>query len=353
MLSLTINDRTIEAEDGETILSAARRAGIEIPTLCAVKGLPPTGACRICVVEVAGFGGLVPSCSYPVAQGMKVQTHSPRALEARKTIVELLLADHPDDCLYCARNNACELQSLAQNLGIRQRRYRGTSLPIRLDVSSPGIVRDPAKCVLCGRCVAVCPQVVVNDVLEFGNRGAKAKIVCDADRPMGLSTCVQCGACVEVCPVGALVFKEQLNCMPDGRLETTRVTCPYCGVGCQIDMHHKDGKWVYSTATAVHAEKQPNQGLLCVKGRFGLDFQNHAERLTTPLVRKDGALVAASWDEALDYAATRLGEVKAAHGPDAIGFLSSAKVTNEENYAMMRLARGVIGTNNLDHCARL
>lgn len=353
MLSLSVNGRSIEAVEGETILSAARRAGIEIPTLCAVKGLPPTGACRICVVEVEGFGGLIPSCSYPVAAGMKVQTHSARALEARKTIVELLLADHPDDCLYCAKNKACDLQDLAESLGIRQRRYRGTSKPHKLDVSSPGIIRDPEKCVLCGRCVAVCSDVAVNDVLEFGARGAKARIVCDADRPMGLSTCVQCGACVEVCPTGALVFREQMNCMPDGRLQTTRVTCPYCGVGCQIDMHHKDGKYIYATATAASVDKQPNRGLLCVKGRFGLDFQNHAERLTSPLVRKDGELVPVSWDEALDHAASRLGRIKADHGPDAIGFLASAKVTNEENYAMMRLARGVIGTNNLDHCARL
>jgi formate dehydrogenase alpha subunit len=353
MLSLTINDRSIEAAEGETILAAARRAGVEIPTLCAVKGLAPTGACRICVVEVEGFAGLVPSCSYPVAAGMKVHTHSARALEARKTIVELLLADHPDDCLYCAKNKDCELQNLAESLGIRKRRYRSSSQPVRLDVSSPGIVRDPQKCVLCGRCVAVCNQVVVNDVLDFGARGAKARIVCDADRPMGLSTCVLCGACVEACPVGALVFKEQLNCMPDGRVQTTRVTCPYCGVGCQIDMHHKDGKYIYSTATAEAAELQPNQGMLCVKGRFGLDFLNHDGRLKSPLVRKNGQLEPVSWDEALDYTAGKLAAVKAAHGPDAIGFLSSAKATNEENYAMMRLARGVIGTNNIDHCARL
>jgi formate dehydrogenase alpha subunit len=353
MLSLTVNDRSIEAEEGETILQAARRAGIGIPTLCAVEGLLPTGACRICVVEVEGSPGLIPSCSYPVAQGMRVRTHSERAVEARKTIVELLLADHPDDCLYCARNKSCQLQDLAESLGIRKRRYRGTSSAVRLDVSSPGIIRDPEKCVLCGRCVSVCNEVAVNDVLDFGGRGAKARIVCDADRPMGLSTCVQCGLCVEACPTGALVFREQRDCVPDGRIETTRVTCPYCGVGCQIDMHHKDGRWIWSTAAADPEGKLPNRGMLCVKGRFGLDFLNHEGRLTSPLVRKDGQLVPVSWDEALDFTAHRLAAVKAAHGADAIGFLASAKVTNEENYAIMRLARGVVGTNNIDHCARL
>jgi len=353
MVNLTVNNVPIQAEPGETILSAVRRQGMDIPTLCAVKGLSPTGACRICVVEVEGMPGLIPSCSYPVAEGMKVQTHSQRAVDARRTIVELLLANHPDDCLYCVRNGDCELQSLAQELGIRKRRYRNISATHKRDVSSSGIVRDPEKCILCGRCVAHCTQIMGNDVLDFGARGAKSKIVCDADLPMGMSSCVLCGACVEACPVGALAFKEQMTLVPDGRLKKTRVTCPYCGVGCQIDLHHKDGKYVYSMATTDHAEKQPNQGMLCVKGRFGLDFLNHEGRLTKPLLKKDGELVPVEWDEALDFAASSLATIKQAHGPDAIGFLASAKCTNEENYALMRLARGVIGTNNIDHCARL
>jgi len=353
MLELTVNDRVIQAEEGETILSALRREGINVPTLCAVEGLDPVGACRICVVDVEGFPNLVPTCSFPVAKGMKIRTHSPRALAARKTIVELLLANHPDDCLYCAKSTDCELRGLAESLGVRKRRYRNTGASGKVDISSAGIVRDPAKCVLCGRCVAVCNSVVVNEVLDFSGRGAKSKIICDADRPMGLSTCVLCGACVEACPVGALLFKEQAACMPEGAMRVTRVTCPYCGVGCQIDMHHKGGKFVYSTAVAESVEKQPNQGMLCVKGRFGLDFLNHEGRLTAPMIRKDGRLVEVSWDEALGYTASRLAEIKDAHGPDSIGFLSSAKCTNEENYALMRLARGVVGTNNIDHCARL
>jgi predicted molibdopterin-dependent oxidoreductase YjgC len=353
MLQLIIDKRVVEAEEGETILSAARRSGIDVPTLCAVEGLDPVGACRICVVEVEGFANLVPACSFPVAAGMKIETRSPRAIAARKTIVELLLANHPDDCLYCAKSTECQLRALAENLGVRKRRYRNTSTPRKVDHSSAGILRDPAKCILCGRCVATCNSIAVNEVLDFGARGARTKIVCDVDTPMGLSSCVLCGACVEACPVGALLFKEQAACAPEGKMRTTRVTCPYCGVGCQIDMHHKEGKFVYSTAAAECADRQPNQGMLCLKGRFGLDFLNHGGRLTAPLLRKDGRLAEVSWDEALDFAARRLAEIKAAHGADAIGFLSSAKCTNEENYAMMRLARGVVGSNNIDHCARL
>jgi formate dehydrogenase alpha subunit len=353
MLQLTVNDRVIEAVEGETILSAVRREGIDVPTLCAVEGLDPAGACRICVVDVEGFPNLVPSCSFPVAAGMKIRTHSPRAVAARRTIVELLLANHPDDCLYCAKSTDCELRRLAENLGVRKRRFVNSSRAQRPDTSSPGIVRDPAKCILCGRCVATCGSIAVNEVLDFSGRGARARIVCDADSPMGLSSCALCGACVEACPVGALLFKGQAACAPEGRMETTRVTCPYCGVGCQIDLHHKEGRFVYSTAVAERAAEQPNQGMLCLKGRFGLDFLNHPERLKAPLLRKDGELVEVSWDEALAFAADGLAGIKAAHGADAIGFLSSAKCTNEENYALMRLARGAIGTNNIDHCARL
>jgi predicted molibdopterin-dependent oxidoreductase YjgC len=284
---------------------------------------------------------------------MKIQTHSPRVLEARKTIVELLLANHPDDCLYCVKSGNCELQALAESLMIRKRRYAGVKKVQHLDMSSPGIIRDPAKCILCGRCVATCGSIAVNEVLDFGARGAKTKIICDTDLPMGQSSCVLCGACVEACPVGALVFTEQMNCAPEDRMRKTRVTCPYCGVGCQIDMHHKDGKFTYSLATRDSVEKQPNQGMLCVKGRFGLDFLNHEARIRAPMIRKDGKLEEVSWDEALDYTARKLAQIKAENGPDAIGFLASAKCTNEDNYALMRLAREVIGTNNIDHCARL
>lgn len=353
MLNITVNNQKLEAMEGETIVSACRRNGIHVPTLCEVKGLPPVGACRICIVEVEGMPNLVTSCSVPVTEGMKILTHSPRVLDARKTIVELLLADHPDDCLYCSKSGSCELQTLAESLMIRKRRYHKVKKEQKLDVSSQGIIRDPSKCILCGRCVATCSSVTVNEVLDFGARGAKTKIICDTDVPMGVSSCVLCGACVEACPVGALVFIEQMNSAQDERMRKTRVTCPYCGVGCQIDMYHKDGKFIYSLATRDSVEKQPNQGMLCVKGRFGLDFLNNEGRLRAPMIKKDGKLTEVSWDEALDFTVERLSAIKTKNGPDSIGILASAKCTNEDNYAMMRFTREVIGTNNIDHCARL
>ena len=211
MIKIQVNGRPVDAQEGETLLSAVRRAGIAIPTLCHYDGLPPSGACRMCVVEVEGQRGLTPSCAYPVAAGMKVQTHSPRAVDARKTLVELLLANHPDDCLYCNRNGDCELQSLAENLGVRRRRYFGERFPARLDVSSPSIVRDPAKCILCGKCVRVCEEIQSVAALDFIGRGSRAHVGPAFDEGLNVSSCINCGQCVAVCPTGALTEHSALD----------------------------------------------------------------------------------------------------------------------------------------------
>lgn len=204
MIEIQANNRTIEAKEGETILSALKRAGIRVPTLCHIEGMTPTGACRICVVEVEGQNSLIPSCAYPVSPGMKIKTHSERALRARKTVVELLLANHPDDCLYCIRNGNCQLQSLAEEFGIRQRRYVGTKNQYNLDVSSPSIVRDPEKCILCGKCVRVCEEVQGVSAIDFIGRGCKTQIGTAFDKGLNVSSCVNCGQCIMVCPTGAL-----------------------------------------------------------------------------------------------------------------------------------------------------
>ncbi len=204
MINIEVNGREIEAEKGEMLLAVLRRAGVEIPTLCNIEGLTPTGACRLCVVEIDGMNGLVPSCAYPVAGGMKVQTHSNRAVQARKTIVELLLADHPDDCLYCVRNKNCELQDLAENLGVRQRRYKGARNRKHQDVSSPAIERDPEKCILCGKCVRVCEEIQGVAAIDFSGRGSKTHIATAFDEGMNVSSCIYCGQCIKVCPTGAL-----------------------------------------------------------------------------------------------------------------------------------------------------
>lgn len=218
-MELTVNDKTIEAKPGEMLLAAMRRNGVRVPTLCAMEGLLPTGACRMCVVEVEGAKGLVPSCAFPVREGMKVQTHSPRAVRARKTIVELLLANHPDDCLYCNRNGNCELQNLAAELGVRQRRYQGAKTPARLDMSSPSVVRDPGKCILCGKCVRVCEEVQSVAAIDFVGRGSKTHVAPAFNLGLNVSSCVDCGQCILVCPTGALTershFKDVFDAIRD------------------------------------------------------------------------------------------------------------------------------------------
>jgi NADH-quinone oxidoreductase subunit G/NADP-reducing hydrogenase subunit HndD len=204
VIRIEVNGRNVDAQEGEMLLSAVRRAGIAIPTLCHYDGLPPSGACRMCVVEVEGQRNLVPSCAFPVAPGMKVRTHSARAVDARRTLVELLLASHPDDCLYCSRNSRCDLQTLAQQLGVRRRRYFGGRAPAKLDVASPSIVRDPGKCILCGKCVRVCEEIQSVGAIDFIGRGSRTHVGPAFDEGLNVSSCVNCGQCVAVCPTGAL-----------------------------------------------------------------------------------------------------------------------------------------------------
>jgi NADH-quinone oxidoreductase subunit G/NADP-reducing hydrogenase subunit HndD len=211
VITIEVNGRTVDAQEDETILAAVRRAGVSIPTLCHYEGLPPSGACRMCVVDVEGQRGLVPSCAYPVTQGMRVRTHSPRAVDARTTLVELLLANHPDDCLYCSRSGDCQLQAVAQHLGVRRRRYFGGRTHARKDVASPSIVRDPAKCILCGKCVRVCEEIQTVGAIEFIGRGSRAHIGPAFDEGLNVSSCVNCGQCVAVCPTGALAEHSALE----------------------------------------------------------------------------------------------------------------------------------------------
>ncbi len=211
MFQIQVNDKTVEAEGGETLLTTLRRAGVHVPTLCNLEGMLPTGACRMCVVEVEGAPNLVPSCAFPVREGMKVKTHSQRAVRARKTIVELLLANHPDDCLYCARNGNCQLQSLAENLGVRERRYRGTKNDTKMDVSSPSVVRDPAKCILCGKCVRVCEETQGVAALDFMGRGSRTQVGTAFDQGLNVSSCIACGQCIMVCPTGALTEQSHFR----------------------------------------------------------------------------------------------------------------------------------------------
>lgn len=211
MLNIEVNDRPITAKQGETILEAAERAGFSIPTLCHLEGLSPTGACRICVVEVENSPGLLPACSYPVQAGMKIKTHSPKALEARRTIVQLLLSNHPDDCLYCSRSSTCDLQRLARELNVDRRLYRGARHTRPLDVSGAALLRDPGKCILCGKCVRVCEEIQKVAAIDFINRGSSAVVGTAFDRGLNTSSCINCGQCIRVCPTGALTERSNVN----------------------------------------------------------------------------------------------------------------------------------------------
>lgn len=255
MININVNGKNIEAKEGEMILSALKRAGIKVPTLCHMEGLKPTGACRICAVEVEGFNTLVPSCAYPVSEGMTIRTHSPRAVRARKTIIELLLANHPDDCLYCERNDCCELSRLAVEYGVRERRFAGTRNEYPLDVSSPSIVRDPEKCILCGKCVRMCEEVQGISAIDFIGRGSRATVGCAFEEGLNVSSCINCGQCILVCPTGALQEKSHLKEVMDalndpGKLVTVQ-HAPSISVTLAEEFGVNPGMDVNGTMTAA------------------------------------------------------------------------------------------------------
>jgi predicted molibdopterin-dependent oxidoreductase YjgC len=371
---IVINGSDCAFEPGESILDAARRNGIEIPTLCHLKGSAPTGACRVCLVEVQGARSLVASCAMPAAPRMVVQTESPKVVTARRLVIQLLLASGNHNCLTkgsdgrsfeayaarlaragggiepCPQWGDCRLQELAWRYEVVGGRFSPTPTRYPIEDVNPFIVRDFSRCILCGRCVQACNEVQVNQAIHFGYRGAKSKIIAAGDRPYRDSDCVFCGECVQACPVGALVEKEVRSKVWARDVDRrVRTTCTYCGVGCQTELHVKNNGVVKITGVDV----APNHGSLCVKGRFGFDFIGSPERLKTPLIREKEGFREAGWDEALELVARRLGEIKGAFGPDSIGVLTSARITNEENYIAQKFTRAVLETNNIDHCARL
>jgi len=286
----------------------------------------------------------------PAAPGMDVQTESESVVTARKMVVELLLASGDHNCTICEANGDCVLQDLAYRYQVDTIRFaRPDEYPPKED-GNPLIVREFSKCVLCGRCVQACNEVQVNLAISVGYRGAKSKIVTRGDVPLENSDCVFCGECVQVCPVGALLEKKALRMGRSWEETKIRTTCAYCGVGCQIYLHIKDGR--ITRITGVE-DAEPNHGSLCVKGRFGYDFIQSEDRLTSPLIRRGDQFLEVTWDEALDLVAKRFMEIKEKEGPESLAGLSSARVTNEENYLMQKLIRAGFGTNNIDHCARL
>lgn len=350
--TMSIDDTVVVAENGQTVMQVARNNGIDIPSLCDSPHLDAFGSCRICVVEIDGVRGTPSSCTTPASPGMNVATTSDRLWQLRRGITELYVSEHPLDCLTCTANGDCELQDVAAQVGLREVRYDNTpsceGMPI--DDSNPFFSFDPTKCIVCSRCIRACDDIQVTHALSIDGRGFFSKIIAGADVPFMESECVSCGACVNECPVAALEDKvERKHGVAD---EWVRTTCAFCGVGCQFDAGVKGDKLVSMKPVA---ESPVNQGHSCVKGRFASAYVHHQDRLTKPMIRDsiEEDFREVSWDDAYSYIAERWQLYKDESGPDSIGAITSSRSTNELNYLGSKLMRAVIGTNNVDNCARV
>jgi formate dehydrogenase (NADP+) alpha subunit len=344
-INIFINDQAIVAEEGMTILEAALRKGIYIPHLCHHRELEPVGACRLCLVEIQGkWKQTVISCKTPVKEGMVVKTETPEINQTRQIALELLIADHDTDCLACGRNTTCSLQRVANHVGVNKDRLarlkpRANRLPI--DDSNPFFDFDPNRCVLCGICVRTCDELQNVNAIDFAYRGLGTKIAGFANKARIDSNCESCGECIVRCPVGALTEKGAKN--PTHQVPTV---CSFCGCGCGLYLGVRNNELVTARGDR---NSEANNGRLCVKGRFGYKYVNHPDRLTAPMVKRDGEFVAVEWEEALDIIADRFSKTR----PEEFATIASAKCTNEDNFVAQKFTRAVMGTNNIDHCARL
>ncbi len=374
MVTLRIDGRKISVRKLSTILDAARKLDIPIPTLCHHPELSPFGGCRLCIVEVKGSAKPIASCTTFAKEGMDVTTTSPYLEKLRKTTLELLLSDHPTDCMVCERAGDCKLQELAYFYGVRENRFIGERRIYTKKDNNPFLERDMEKCIMCGQCVRVCDEIEGVGAIDFAYRGLKTKICPPFERDLN---CEFCGQCVAVCPTGALTGKMWTH-MGRQNFKEVRTVCAYCGCGCNVTLFVRRNEVIRISS----GEDTINKGWLCAKGRFGYQFIKSPERLKKPLLRIEPRASSKSvihdskaeaphsgsessltphtaslfkeveWDEALDFIAQRLKEIKDKYGPDSIAGLSSARCTNEENYIFQKFVRAVIGTNNVDHCAR-
>lgn len=352
MVTLTIDNKILQAPDGSNLLEISRENGIDIPGLCYHRKLTPTGACRLCLVKIEGMRGLITSCTVKVTEGMRVTAFDQELEETRKLILNYLLYEHDDNYDGTFPD---ELRELVIRYGFDkpEKRYFKPileKLKFEKDESSPVLVYDPAKCIKCFRCIKACDEVQGKNVLSFTERGINSFIIAGTGK-WGESECDGCGECIQLCPTGAIVEKPNRDIIKLEKVEKRVITtCPYCGVGCQTELLLQKGRIVRCNGVEGVS---PNDGRLCVKGRFGYEFVHSSDRLTSPLIKRNGRFEEASWDEALDLIAVRFAEIKHKYGSDALAGYASAKCTNEDNYLFQKFIRTVFGTNNIDYCTRL
>src|SRR4030042_438035 len=343
-ITITLDGREVSGYSGMTILELARESGVEIPTLCHDNHLPPTGACRVCLVEDERNGALLAACVAPIASGMVINTHSPRVMERRKTVIELMLASHPDSCLVCDKGNRCQLRQIAADLGIGLVKLQRLPQMVSIEEVNPFLERDLSKCILCAKCIRACQELVVEGAIDYFQRGFTTIPAPLNNKPLESSECTFCGTCVGLCPTGALTEKEKKY---RGTTQTvTQTICPFCGCGCSICLEVKDGRVFRGTPDK---ESSVYKGTLCVRGSYGCDFIHSPDRLLKPLVKRNGNSDELPWQEALELAGTQFRRIKDEYGADSLAVLGSSKCTNEENYLLQRFARSVFGTNNIDN----
>jgi formate dehydrogenase major subunit len=352
-VTLEIDGEQVTVPKGTSLIRAAVDAGVQIPKLCATDSLEPFGSCRLCLVEIEGRKGYPASCTTPVEAGMKVRTQTPKLQELRKGVMELYISDHPLDCLTCPANGNCELQDMAGVTGLRSVRYGfhgANHLGDKKDESNPYFTFDPSKCIVCNRCVRACEETQGTFALTISGRGFESRVSAGMDEPFMDSECVSCGACVEACPTATLQEKSVIWL---GQGEHSAITtCAYCGVGCGFKAEMKGSEVV---RMVPWKDGQANEGHACVKGRFAWGYATHADRITTPMIRRKitDPWQVVSWDQAIGYAAGEFRRIQAEHGRDSIGGITSSRCTNEETYLVQKLVRAAFGNNNVDTCARV
>src|SRR4029453_18963873 len=352
-VTLDIDGVSVTVPEGTSIMRAAAIVGRQVPKLCATDTLKAFGSCRLCLVEIEGRKGYPASCTTLVADGIKVHTESPKLMQLRRGVMELYISDHPLDCVTCPANGHCELQDMAEDLGITASRYglsEKNPQQLPADTSNPYFNFDPTMCIVCSRCVRACDEVQGTFALTIQGRGFNSKVSASQNEPFLTSECVSCGACVEACPTVALTEKSVVAMGRPERVTTT--TCAYCGVGCSFDAEVKDGQVV---RMAPNRNGHANHGHACVKGRYAFGYATHPDRVTTPMVRRsiNEPWQQVSWDEAIGYAASEFRRIQAKYGRDSIGGIPSSRCTNEETFLVQKMVRAAFGNNNVDTCARV